>query len=605
MTGRYAKFYDLTFLYPKYKTYRSIDHNNKDQYHAKIKNLLRTSDGKYKDGDILFIGSTYETRQEYGFATVTQNGTNFKQGDEPIMNTPGVYYKEAIKEINKFIYGLYGILFFDEDWIKNVKNSGHYNKTITNTNNTKEFLRLRTRLKILTNRKQRGENINMVAYKKLMHTAFRLGQKISGKSNIGNAVKNAKAISAATRIQRAFRLKIRTNKEFLEEYRKWKRSLNAEEGEIPNNVNTRRLINYANKKYGTENLNLARNMILNKMHSPAKKIQQAFRKSRLTNAQLVRLWNIQGQGRYVTTPQHLKMISHAKRISGKYNVEKAIGTIRSKRNTNVKAVPAVTKIQSVFRGYKSRNIDPRRQFLLSLSKDGRFDYYVEVLAKLEHKVQKVLNMVSQNVDPVSAITGVIGVCHYKARPHKTVQKVANVRKSLPLLKKKTPREYLQSFRKQFSYVAKEYAKMDDKNKKAYRDRLESELSGRPCLENLLDSLSKALVKQEFVWLGKSRNYQNNPLQVNNIRYLGYGPNLGTKKGLVNTAVQTWRNSGNRPANWNNKNLNSRKKMFWNMIKKLPLSMVYQGNLVNGTPNLYNENGKKFKSSNLANTLEYM
>jgi len=70
-------------------------------------------------------------------------------------------------------------------------------------------------------------------------------------------------------------------------------------------------------------------------------------------------------------------------------------------------------------------------------------------------------------------------------------------------------------------------------------------------------------------------------------------------------VQTWRNSGNRPANWNNKNLNSRKKMFWNMIKKLPLSMVYQGNLVNGTPNLYNENGKKFKSSNLANTLEYM
>ena len=151
--------------------------------------------------------------------------------------------------------------------------------------------------------------------------------------------------------------------------------------------------------------------------------------------------------------------------------------------------------------------------------------------------------------------------------------------------------------------------MNDRNKKKYRDQLESELSGRPCLENLLDSLTKALLIQDFVWLGKSQYYQNNPLQPNNIRYLGFGPNLKIngvqRKGIVNTAVQTWRNSGNRPANWNNKNLNSRKKMFWTMIKNLPLSMVYQGNLVNGTPNLYNENGKKFKNSQLANTLEYL
>jgi hypothetical protein len=468
---------------------------------------------------------------------------------------------------------------------------------------TKEFLRMRARLQNLTQRIRRGENVNMVAYDRLAHRAFSLAQKISGRPSLRNAINHAKNISAATRIQKAFRQKIRTNKQFLDEYRKWKRSINVENGEIPNNVNIRRLTNYANRVYGTENLNMARNMIINKMHGPAKKIQSAFRKSRLTNEGFLRLWN----KRTLSNAQLQKMQSFVTRKGKNYNTVK--NELTNQRSKNKKAIPAVTKIQSVFRGYKSRNIDPRKQFLMSLSKDGRFDYYVEVLAKLEHKVDTVLNMVRQNVDPVSAITGIIGVCHYKPRPHKVVQQVSNVRKNLPMLKKKTPREYLQNFRKQFSFVAKEYAKMSDRGKKGYRDRLESELSGRPCLENLLDSLAKALVKQDFVWLGKSQYYQNNPLRPNNVRYLGYGPNLKIngvlRKGVINTAIQTWQNSGNRPENWNNKNENARKNMFWKMIKNLPLSMVYQGNIVNGTPALYNENGKKFKSSNLANQLTWM
>ena len=378
MTSRYAKFYNLTFLYPSYRNDRVINKRYSTQYTSSIKNLLRTSDGKYKDGDILFIGSTYQTRQEYGFATVTRHGTDFEQRDEPFMNTPGVYYKQAIKEINEFWEDFEGYPYFDEDWIKNVKNSGHYNKTITNTNTTKEFLRLRSRLKNLTARIQRGENVNMAAYNRLAHVAFKLGQKISGKSNLRNAINNAKRISAATRIQKAFRLKIRTNKEFLEEYRKWKKSKNVENGEIPNSVNTRRLTNYANRVYGTENLNMTRNMIVNKMHGPAKKIQTAFRKSRLTNEGLLKLWNNRS---HMTNARLRKMHSFIRRRDG---INYSLKGIINRRSKNVKAVPAVIKIQSVFRGYKSRNIDPRRQFLLSLSKDGRFDYYVEVLAKLEH-----------------------------------------------------------------------------------------------------------------------------------------------------------------------------------------------------------------------------
>ena len=341
------------------------------------------------------------------------------------------------------------------------------------------------------------------------------------------------------------------------------------------------------------------------MNGPAKKIQTAFRKSRLTNEKFIKLYHAKEY--YANNP--VKMNSVVIRTIGKKpnpnditNYTNTLNVIRRKRNTNVKTLPAVQKIQSIFRGYKSRNISTRKQFLLSLSKDGRFDYYVEVLAKLEHKVDMVLSVVRQNIDPLSAITSIIGVCHYKPRPHKTVKNVTNVRKNLPLLRKKTPREYLQSFRKQFAYVAKEYSKMNDKNKKAYRDRLHSELSGRPCLENLLDSLAKALVKPEFVWVGKTKNFANNPLVSNNERYLGFGPNLVGRKGLINTAITTWAQSKNKPVNWNSKNLNTRKKMFWNMIKNLPVSMIHQGNVVNGTPSLHNKNGKKFKASKLANTL---
>ena len=478
-------------------------------------------------------------------------------------------------------------------------------------NNTKEFFRLRSRLQNLTHRIKRGENVNMAYYNRLSKIAFKLAQKISGKANLRNAINNAKKISAATRIQKAFRQKIRTNKQFLDEYRKWKISLlNNENSEIVNNMNTSRLINYANKKYETSNLNMARNMIVNKMHGHAKKIQTAFRKSRLTNEKFIKLYHAKEY--YANEP--VKMNSVVIRTIGKKpnpntitNYTNTLNVIRRKRNTNVKTLPAVKKIQSIFRGYKSRNISTRKQFLLSLSKDGRFDYYVEVLAKLEHLTDRTLQQIreSYNKNPLSEITGIIGVCHYKPRPHKVVQNVKNVRKSLPQLRKKTPREYLQSFRKQFAYVAKEYSKMDDKNKKEYRDRLHSELSGRPCLENLLDSLAKSLVKPEFIWVGKSKNFANNPLVKNNVRYLGFGPNLRGRKGLVNTAITTWAQSKNKPVNWNSKNLNTRKKMFWNMIKNLPVSMIHNGNVVNGTLSLHNINGKKFKSSALANTLNYI
>ena len=97
----YSKFYDFTFLYaPGF--YCSINSHFKEEYHNSIRLHLCDNKHKYNDGDILFIGSTYETRQEYGFAHVINGCTDFHNHEWIIMETPGVYYSKVIEEINTF-----------------------------------------------------------------------------------------------------------------------------------------------------------------------------------------------------------------------------------------------------------------------------------------------------------------------------------------------------------------------------------------------------------------------------------------------------------------------------------------------------------------------
>jgi hypothetical protein len=169
--------------------------------------------------------------------------------------------------------------------------------------------------------------------------------------------------------------------------------------------------------------------------------------------------------------------------------------------------------------------------------------------------------------------------------------VNQVRKSLANLRKKTPREYLKGMRRQFGFVAKKQSKFDKNRKKSYRDRLYEELGDRPCLENMIESLVKALSEPSFVWLGKSQD----PI-IENTKYLN----------VMNKAITSWALAKNRPANWNNKNLNSRKQVFWQMVKNLPLYVVYDQYVgpVNSTPGEYDKNGLRFKASNISNTLEY-
>jgi hypothetical protein len=134
MAGRNANFYDLTFLYPNYDDNFVIDYSDEKEYHNRIRNYLIDHPEQFRDGDIIFIGSTHE-RQQYGFATVINNGTNFQGGEYPRMNTPGVYYKNTIEEIDSFWENFEGVPYFNnetEDYellVEELKNTRNYQRT--------------------------------------------------------------------------------------------------------------------------------------------------------------------------------------------------------------------------------------------------------------------------------------------------------------------------------------------------------------------------------------------------------------------------------------------------------------------------------------------
>jgi hypothetical protein len=257
---------------------------------------------------------------------------------------------------------------------------------------------------------------------------------------------------------------------------------------------------------------------------------------------------------------------------------------------------AAQTIQRYFRGYRSRVTSKRIDFLKDLSREEGMEHYVNVIARLEFNYRKVLQSIALGgANAHTAITGIIGVCHYTPKPVKNIMNVNNVRKNLLLLKKKTPREYLQSFRKQFSYVALEYSKMATVQKKEYMKRLKEELSGRPCLENILDSLVHVLSKPEFRWLGKGRD------PLNNNRYLS----MSRHNGLMKEAISSWRSTTSRPNGWNNMNMNARKNYFWKKVKNNLVYMSNGQNIFNAPLHMYNRNGRKFKNSNVANLLEYV
>jgi hypothetical protein len=121
---KFAKFHDLTFLYPS-RFPGFIEQDNQEEYHNIIRTHITENKNEFNDGDIIFIGSTYETRQYYGFANI--DGNDFITGEFPSTGGyDGVYYRDAIDDLNEFWMNFEGSEYFTIDDIKDVKENGTY-----------------------------------------------------------------------------------------------------------------------------------------------------------------------------------------------------------------------------------------------------------------------------------------------------------------------------------------------------------------------------------------------------------------------------------------------------------------------------------------------
>lgn len=329
-----------------------------------------------------------------------------------------------------------------------------------------------------------------------------------------------------------------------------------------NTINLARKIVKNNKLSIHNLLSRATKLADNKVKSSAITIQRKFRKTRkpMTNENYIRKMGKLEPGEI--PPQRL--VNYAK----PNNVNNALNKIYTKRHNGIK--PKVKIIKRTFKRFKNRRIAYITNLLNDMKADGRFEYYGSVLYKLFYHSMRILRYLNNNYtnkSPKTIITETIGVCHYNVN-------------------RETPRVYLKSMIERLVYVAKEYQKI---NHKKYFDRLFSELGDRPCLENLLDSMIEALVGPVFVWEGKGSTAL---IGLNNSKYLNK---------IMTKAVITWKLPKNTP-----EILNVRKRLFWNQVKNR--TILYANN-VNTIPyNMrvlnYNKNGKKFKESALANTLEY-
>jgi hypothetical protein len=243
-------------------------------------------------------------------------------------------------------------------------------------------------------------------------------------------------------------------------------------------------------------LTRAYNASRKKLEAATVKIQRALRKRRanLTNETFMKMMNRFRKGNERNLP---RMINFVNKKYGTENLNLALNMIYEKRH-HKGVSPRVTKIQTVFRGYQARQLALVKYFVESLTRDGRFKYYTGLLGYLFVATPKALGFIKSfpNVEPRVIINKLIGTCHIKPN--------------------QVPSKYLGEMRSQLVYVSRAYKKMAPSEQKEYRDRLDRNLGGRPCLENTLEALVESLVEPVFEWTGKGIEP---PLVKNNARYL--------------------------------------------------------------------------------------
>lgn len=108
---RNAKFYDISEkLNPKFKDEQYLTDEMEENLDEKIEKYVK--DNNFQFGDILFVGSSYESRQCYGFRLVFQDGTTgsgeagyslpFENLVYEELRQKNVKYEELFKEVRKW-----------------------------------------------------------------------------------------------------------------------------------------------------------------------------------------------------------------------------------------------------------------------------------------------------------------------------------------------------------------------------------------------------------------------------------------------------------------------------------------------------------------------
>jgi len=307
-------------------------------------------------------------------------------------------------------------------------------------------------------------------------------------------------------------------------------------------------------------------------HIAATKIQKRYRLHKFlprTNENFIK----------AVTRTHFKrdqlqnLVKLSKRKYETNNLNNALNRIYKKRHMSPSFQKATNVIERATHRYQTQRLEKITRLLDDMKRDGRFDYYVSTLTNLVKRILKVLDVINRQGKPHERITGAIGPCHIKPN--------------------EVPKKYLANMYNQLVYVSKGYQSVDHKK---FFNRLDSMLGGRPCLENMMDAMINSLLEPVFEWTGKNIDP---PLVQNNDRYL---------TNVLAKAVSSWVNKlSNENKSKLPNNLEKRKNMFWNMIKGRNLHVRNKNGIpVYSTPAKYNKyGGKKFKESNLANTLEYL
>ena len=122
-----AKFYDIANLIDKNYQNNCYVQIDNDEFQERIRNYIQNNDN-LNTGDILFVGSEYETRQGYGFVIVDKRSEpkcfQAEQGIDLIfennnlknyLSSNNVKYKTLFEGLNNYFSELIGYKNYEEE----------------------------------------------------------------------------------------------------------------------------------------------------------------------------------------------------------------------------------------------------------------------------------------------------------------------------------------------------------------------------------------------------------------------------------------------------------------------------------------------------------